>query len=72
MLQRVKGRSWLVIRGTGTPSEGPALACRETPDRAVSQGLSGQALGAGAHVCESMLRVHLSAGRSDPAAVVSW
>ena len=46
--------------------------CRQTPDRAVSQGLSGQALGAGARVCESMLRVHLSAGTSDPAAVVSW
>lgn len=47
MLQRVKGRSWLVIRGTGTPSGGPALACRETPDRAVSQGLSGRPWGRG-------------------------
>lgn len=47
MLQRVKGRSRLVIKGTRTPSGGPALASRDTLLRAVSQGLSGQALGVG-------------------------
>lgn len=41
MLQRVKGRSQLVIRGTRTPSGGPALVSSDTSLRAVSQGLSG-------------------------------
>lgn len=75
MLQQVKGRSWPVIRGTLIPSGGPALARRETPGRALSQIFSGQTLGAWAHARAHpvhALHVRLSAGRSDPTAVVTW